>query len=164
MSFRQSRVLQSGSRSEGPLSARQRGVYDICHDHIRELSGLPGELSEFEENGIGYEWRCQLSLGACACGQVLGDTPCIFQLQFSLMDLEGRARPVAVLYLVEQAQLSDWQERILLSMETPGSAHDQVTHCLLPLGVDIEFMQKAGMFLEALEVVRSALGPSVRWV
>ncbi len=139
-------------------------MLDLFHRFIRPLSQLPGEVSQFEETGVGYEWRCQIDLGRFASGQALPGVSCNVQLHFSLVDLDSGSRPLAVLYLVEQAQPSGWQERTLLSMGNPQSLHERVSASLLPLDPAPEALEKAAAFIGALVVVMAALGAEVDWV
>ncbi len=52
----------------------------------------------------------------------------------------------------------------LLPMSGTRDAHEHLTTRLLPLGVSIEFMEKADQFLHALELVRGVLGTRVSWI
>lgn len=142
----------------------RRTVLDLFHRYMRLLSQLPGEVSQFEETGVGYEWRCQLDLGQFASGRSLQGVPCNVQLHFSLVDLDGGSKPLAVLYLVEQAQPSGWQERILLSLDNAQSLHDQLNASLSPLEPGMQTLEKAAAFVGALVVVRAALAGEVDWV
>lgn len=139
-------------------------VLDLFHRYMQPLSQLPGEISQFEETGVGYEWRCQLDVGHVRSGRALQGVSCSVQLHFSLVDLDGRSRPLAVLYLVEQAEVGGWQERILLSLEHPQSLHDQLGAGLLPQNPDAQSLDKADAFVGALVVVKAALGGEVDWV
>lgn len=139
-------------------------VLDLFHRYMQPLSQLPGEVSQFEETGVGYEWRCQLDLGHQASGRALQGVSCSVQLHFSLVDLDGRSRPLAVLYLVEQAEAGGWQERILLSLENPQSLHEQLDGDLLPENPDIGSLEKATAFIGALVIVKATLGGEVDWV
>lgn len=159
---------QTGAWTPAPAADRaQRSgctVLDLFHRYIRPLSQLPGEVSQFEETGVGYEWRCQLDLGQFASGQAMQGVPCSVQLHFSLVDLDSGSKPLAVLYLVEQAQPSGWQERTLLSLDNPQSLHDRLSASLLPLNPTLASLEKAAAFIGALVVVTAALGVEVDWV
>ena len=91
-------------------------VYELFRQHAPVLAGLPGEVSQFNETGFGYEWRCEYQLDAQTSA---GESPrdLHLQLHFSLMDLKNRRKPAAVLYLVEQDIDGDIRERHLLPLE-----------------------------------------------
>ena len=111
------------------------------------LAGLPGEVSEFQQNRFGYEWRCEYEL----------DSSHGFQLQFSLVDLQGQRRPAAVLYLVGQ------DERIGLSLEELNATHEQLNGELTRRGASIETLEKAHEFISALAQVKDTLGDALSW-
>lgn len=142
----------------------RRTVLDLFHRFIQPLSQLPGEVSQFEETGVGYEWRCQLDLGRFDSGHALPGVPCTVQLHFSLVDLDSGSRPLAVLYLVEQAQPSGWQERTLISLGNPRLLHERVNASLLPLAPTSTSLEKAAAFIGALVALTAALGGEVDWV
>ena len=98
-------------------------VYELFRQHAPVLAGLPGEVSQFNETGFGYEWRCEYQLDAQTSA---GESPrdLRLQLHFSLMDLKNRRKPAAVLYLVEQDIDGDIRERHLLPLEDLGDVGD----------------------------------------
>ena len=56
-------VSMQGFRAE--LQTRVT-VYDLFKHCRQFLSGLPGEISQFEQSDFGYEWRCECEIAACA--------------------------------------------------------------------------------------------------
>jgi hypothetical protein len=122
-------------------------VYQLYREQMPCLAALPGQVSEFQQNQFGYEWRCGFELDATGG----------WQLQFSLVDLQGRQRPAAVLYLVGP------EERVGLSLEELNATHEQLNGELARRGASIETLERAHEFISALAQVRDALGDAVSW-
>ena len=122
-------------------------VYQLYRDQMHCLAGLPGQVSEFQQNQFGYEWRCEFELDATR----------ELQLQFSLVDLQGSRRPAAVLYLVEA------QQRSSLSLEDLNATHEQLNGELARRGASIDILEKAHEFISALAQVRETLGDALSW-
>lgn len=122
-------------------------VYQLYRDQMQCLAGLPGQVSEFQQNQFGYEWRCEFELDAT--GEL--------QLQFSLVDLQDSRRPAAVLYLV------DSQQRTSLFLEDLNAAHEQLNAELAQRGASIDTLEKSHVFISALANVRETLGDALSW-
>lgn len=144
--------------SDSSVRARRLTVCDVFQRHIHCLSALPGEISQFEETGVGYEWRCQMTLQEAI---VRGSAYVDLLLQFSLLDMEGRPRPAAVLFLVEQAAAG--QERLYVPLEDRDAVIEKLYELLLPRGGSIEAMTLVQGFVDALISVRNSLGSEVDW-
>jgi hypothetical protein len=123
-------------------------VYQLYREQMPCLAALPGQVSEFQQNQFGYEWRCEFAL----------DEAQGWRLQFSLVDLQGQQKPAAVLYL-----LLDQEQRISLSVEELNATHEQLNGELARRGASIEILQKAHEFISALAQVRDTLGDSLSW-
>ena len=138
-------------------------VYELFRQHAPVLAGLPGEVSQFNETGFGYEWRCEYQLDTPTSA---GESPrdLRLQLHFSLMDLKNRRKPAAVLYLVEQDLDGDIRERHLLPLEDLGDAQEAINASLAYRPVSIGMLEKADRFIQELQRVREALGDQVNWV
>ena len=134
-----------GFRDSAPARVN---VYQLYREQMPCLAALPGQVSEFQQNRFGYEWRCEFEL----------DEARGWRLQFSLIDLQGQQRPAAVLYL-----LLDQEERIGLSLEELNATHEQLNGELARRGASIEILEKAHEFISALAQVRETLGDSLSW-
>ncbi len=154
--------LNSLKSTQGAAPGRI-SVYELFRQHAPVLAGLPGEVSQFNETGFGYEWRCEYQLDAQTRA---GENPrdLRLQLHFSLMDLKNRRKPAAVLYLVEQDPDGEIRERHLLPLEDLGDAQEAINASLAYRPVSIGMLEKADRFIQELHRVRDALGEQVNWV
>ena len=134
----------SGFRDPEPTRVN---VYQLYREQMHCLAGLPGEVSEFQQNRFGYEWRCEFDI----------DRRLGLLLQFSLVDLERQERPAAVLYLLGP------DDRLALSLEELNATHEQLNGELVRRGARIETLEKAHEFVAALVKVRDMLGDSLSW-
>ena len=133
-----------GFRDAAPARAN---VYQLYREQMHCLAALPGEVSEFQQNEFGYEWRCEMEL------DVAGG----LRLQFSLVDIKGREQPAAVLSLLGP------EERLGLSLEELNATHDQLNGELARRGSSIDALERAHEFISALAQVKDALGDSLSW-
>jgi hypothetical protein len=140
-------------------------VHELFLRHRQFLSGLPGEISQFDQSDFGYEWRCEFDISACspAVTQTQADIGRSRQLHFSLIDLDRRSKPAAVLYLVERGQEQGSQDRLLLPLKDLAETHEQLNECLAQREATIEAFDNANLFIAALTKVRGSLGNEVAW-
>ena len=122
-------------------------VYQLYREQMHCLAALPGEISEFQQSRFGYEWRCVHDL----------DDAHGLQLQFSLIDLERRERPAAVLYLLGP------DDRLPLPLEELNATHEQLNGELARRGASIETLERAHEFISALAKVKDTLDDAVSW-
>ena len=149
------------SNAEQGFHAESRGrltVYGLFLRHMHLLAGLPGETSQFDQNEIGYEWRCEFEIGVIPPAVAQADMGHSLQLHFSLMDISRQPRPLAVLYLVEHEQ-----SRLLLPLEDLAKTHEQLNERLAQRETTIEVFENANRFIAALTKVRESLGNDVVW-
>jgi hypothetical protein len=146
-----------------PTALERVTVYELFRKHLPLLSELPGELSQFNQTDIGYEWRCELELGVAPAAKGLDGTGNRLYLHFSLVDLPGQRHPAAVLYLLEQRRESVSHERILLPLEDLSETQEQLNTELSQLAVSIEVYEKAHYFISALSRVKESLDGEVSW-
>jgi len=138
-------------------------VYQLFLHHASVLAKLPGEVSQFDETGFGYEWRCEYRLGEGAPAGEGHSGGYTLKLHFSLVDMKGRMRPVAVLYVVEQGSGQSSQARQLLPLEDLAETHEVLNDHLARKQVSIDALEKASRFITALYGVRDAIGLEVDW-
>jgi hypothetical protein len=150
--------------SSTPSSPARITVYELFPRYIQLLAGLPGEVSQFEETGFGYEWRCEYRLGAVQSAGGTGNGNAEFQLHFSLVDLRGGTRPAAVLYLVEEGPADDSPQRQMLPLEDLTETQEVLNRALAHRGATVGIMEGADRFLRQLGPVRDGLGQDVDWV
>jgi hypothetical protein len=146
-----------------PTSLERVTVYELFRKYLPLLSELPGELSQFNQTDIGYEWRCELELGVAPAAKGLDGTGNRLYLHFSLVDLPGQRHPAAVLYLLEQRRESASHERMLLPVEDLNETQEQLNTELSQLAVSIEVYEKAHYFISALSRVKESLDREVSW-
>jgi hypothetical protein len=146
------RFKGQAERSDRQEALEPITVDEIFRRHIRLLSSLPGEISQFDQSEFGYEWRCE-----CGIGNAL-------QLHFSLIDLERQKRPVAVLYLVGTGKEHSTQDRLLLPLEDLSETQEQLNRQLTHSGTaTIEVLEKANHFILELAKVKESLGNEATW-
>jgi hypothetical protein len=140
-------------------------VYDLFRRHARVLAGLPGEVSQFEEMGFGYEWRCECSLGTQSADPAdpPGSSPRELWLHFSVIDMRGRLKPAAVLYLVEEREGLPAGERELLPLNDLSETHELLNRHLSGRQASIGALERADEFITELAAVREAIGQEVDW-
>jgi hypothetical protein len=159
-----SSVSMQGFRAE--LQTRVT-VYDLFIHCRQVLSGLPGEISQFEQSDFGYKWHCEFEIAACAPtvtqNQTRDNHGHSLHLHFSLVDLDRHLRPAAVLYLVEHDQDQGDCNRLPLPLNDLTETHEQLNECLTQRETTIEVFDKANRFIVALEKVRESLGNEVAW-
>jgi hypothetical protein len=134
--------------------------------HCRQvLSGLPGEISQFEQSDFGYEWRCECEIAACASTvpQARANHGRSLHLHFSLIDLDRHLRPAAVLYLVDHDQDRGDYNRLPLPLNDLTESHEQLNECLAQREATIEAFDSANSFIAALTKVKGSLGSEVAW-
>jgi hypothetical protein len=155
-------VSMQGFRAE--LQTRVT-VYDLFLYCRQFLSGLPGEISQFEQSDFGYEWRCEFEIAACApaIAQTRADHGHSLHLHFSLIDLDRHLRPAAVLYLVEHDQDQGDYNRLPLPLNDLTETHEKLNECLIQRETTIEVFDNANRFITALTKVRESLGNEVAW-
>ena len=137
-------------------------LYELFPRHIQLLAALPGEVSQFEETGYGYEWRCQCRLGPVPAGD--DGATAELQLHFSLVDLPAGTRPAAVLYLVEGQPGADGPRRRLLPLQDLADTQELINGELARRGATVGIMEEADRFIRQLARVRDGLGEDVDWV
>lgn len=146
------RFKEQGAQSRRSESSEPITVDDIFRRHIRSLSSLPGEVSQFDQSEFGYEWRCECDIGDA------------FQLQFSLVDLEGQKRPAAVLYMVASGLEHDTQDRLLLPLEDLSETQEQLNRQLTQSGAaTIDALEKVNHFIVELTKVKKSLENEATW-
>ena len=155
-------VSMQGFRAE--LQTRVT-VYDLFLHCRQLLSGLPGEISQFEQSDFGYEWHCEFEIAACTPTviQTRADHGHSLHLHFSLVDLDQYLRPAAVLYLVEHDQEQDDYNRLSLPLNDLTETHEKLNECLTQREATIEVFDNANRFMGALTKVRESLGNEVDW-
>lgn len=156
-SLSQSDIAVNGARDTRIASLHRTTVFEIFRDHRRLMSLLPGEVSQFEQTDMGYEWRCELALGAVA------GTSNELELHFSLVDLGGLPRPAAALYLVEHGVEGGEYDHLALTLEDLEQTHEQLNEQLASKGARIEALERAGSFMAGIISLRESLGPLVTW-
>ena len=139
-------------------------LYELFPRHVRVLAGLPGEVSQFEETGIGHEWRCECRIGACETEDTPSPGEHLLKLHFSLLDMKGHQRPSAVLYLVQESEEQGVRERRLLPLDDLAETHEILNRHLAGKSASIDTLETASQFIAALGVVRDAIGSEVDWV
>ena len=155
-------VSMQGFRAE--LQTRVT-VYDLFKHCRQFLSGLPGEISQFEQSDFGYEWRCEFEIAACAptVTQTRSDHGHSLHLHFSLIDLNRHLRPAAALYLVEHDQVQGDYNRLPLPLNVLTETHEKLNECLTQREATIEVFDNANRFIAALTKARESLGNEVAW-
>jgi hypothetical protein len=149
--------IRSRMASRQTLAPRQRTtVLELFQHYVRILSGLPGERSEFSQTEMGYEWLCQLELGANAAGDSL-------QLSFHLVDLDVLPAPAAVLMLVESGGAGAESVRQSFSLEDLEQTREQFNRYLADAGATVAAFQQVGLFFEELTVIRGNLPQEISW-
>ncbi|HDY82238.1 MAG TPA: hypothetical protein ENH48_04695 [Halieaceae bacterium] len=140
-------------------------VHVLFMRHRQFLSGLPGEVSQFDQSDFGYEWRCEFEIGACspAATQARADIGHSLHLHFSLIDLDQQSKPAAVLYLVEHGHEQDTQDRLLLPLKDLTETHEQLNERLTQRHATIAVFDNAHRFIVALTKVRESLGNELAW-
>lgn len=132
-------------------------VFEIFRDYRHLLSVLPGEISQFDQTDVGYEWRCQFNLGDASA------TANTLELHFSLVDLGGLPRPAAALYLVEHDTDRATNDHLALALEDLEDTHEQLNEQLAGRGASIEALGRAHSFIAELAKLRESLGQLVSW-
>lgn len=133
--------------------------------HHRELlSSLPGEVSHFDQNRFGYEWRCQFQLGA---GTPVSDksqpgNQRPLELHFSLMDLDRHPKPAAALCLVEYGTQAT-PHRLFLSLVNLADTQDQLNEHLLQRNASVSMYENANRFIDALMEFRELVENQIVW-
>jgi hypothetical protein len=135
-------------------------VYELFRRYAPLLAELPGETSQFDETGFGYEWRCEYRIAGGSDG-LAGEHS--LKLHFSLVDMKGRLKPVAVLYLVEQSEGASTQARQMLPLEDLAEAHEVLNAHLARKRASIGALERASGFISDLSGVREALEWEVDW-
>lgn len=160
-SFSSPGVPMRGVPDARPESPQRITVYGLFRRHLPFLAGLPGEKSQFYQSDFGCEWRCEFYIGTCPPASGRTNSGNALQLHFSLIDIERQARPVAVLYLVEQAMEEPGQDRLLLPLDDLAATHELLNENLVGRGATIEAFENANHFIAALTKVRVSLGDEV---
>ena len=155
-------VSMQGFRAE--LQTRVT-VHDLFLHCRQFLSGLPGEISQFEQSDFGYEWRCEFEIAACAptVTQTRSDHGHSLHLHFSLIDLNRHLRPAAALYLVDHDQDQGVCNRLPLPLNDLNETHEKLNECLIQRETTIDVFDNANRFITALTKVRESLGNEVAW-
>ena len=156
-SLSQSGIGANGARDTRIASLHRATVFEIFRDHRQLMSVLPGEVSQFEQTDVGYEWRCELALGTAA------STSNVLELHFSLVDLAGLPRPAAALYLVEYGVEDGKDDHLALTLEDLEQTHGQLNEQLGSKGARIEALERAGRFVDEVVKLRDSLGHLVTW-
>lgn len=156
-SFSQSDMAANGARDTRIASLHRATVFEIFRDHRQLMSVLPGEVSQFEQTDVGYEWRCELALGTAA------GTSNVLELHFSLVDLAGLPRPAASLYLVEHGVDEGKYDHLAIALEDLEQTHTQLNEQLGSKGARIEALERAGCFIDEVVKLRESLGHLVTW-
>ena len=140
-------------------------VYDLFLQCRQYLSGLPGEISQFEQSDFGYEWHCEFEISTCAptATQTRADYGHSLQLHFSLVDLDRHLRPAAALYLVEHDQEQDDYNRLPLPLSDLTETHEKLNQWLTQRGAAVEVFGNANRFITALTKAKESLGNEVAW-
>lgn len=136
------------------------GVYDLFRDHLQAFAKLPGEASNFEQSGSGYQWHCECALGGSK--PEVGKALAPLRLHFFLVDTEGLPRPVAALYLVA-GYPTDANLSHLVHLNDLALALDDLNSELAERDGMVEMSVRANQFIEELAGVKQELGSEVIW-
>jgi len=133
--------------------------------HYRELlSNLPGEVSHFDQNAFGYEWRCELQLDTntppLGNRQTHSNRP--LELHFSLMDLDRHTKPAAALCLVEYGSQAT-QHRLFIALGNLADTQEQLNEHLLQRNASVAVYENAHRFLAALTEFRGIVQDQIVW-
>lgn len=143
-------------------SSHRAGVYDLFRDHLQTFARLPGEVSNFEQSGPGYQWHCEFALGDPKPAVDAGGAREPLRLHFFLVDTEGRSRPVAALYLVA-GYPTDAHLSHLVHLNDLAQALDDLNGELAERDGMVEMSVRANQFIEELSGVKQELGSEVIW-
>jgi hypothetical protein len=142
--------------------AHQISVCDLVRDHVHTFAELPGELSNFEARGPGYQWNCEFQLSGPDEVQDDARERGPLRLHFCLIDTERRTRPVAAL-LLEEGYSGETHQSRFLHLQDLAQALDDINEDLAQRNEVIEAAAKANRFIEALAGVKEELGDDVIW-
>ena len=148
--------------AEHDTLSQRAGVYDLFRDHLQTFARLPGEVSNFEQSGPGYQWHCEFALGGPKPGLDTGGAREPLRLHFFLVDTEGQPRPVAALYLVA-GYPTDAHLSHLVHLSDLAEALDDLNRELAERDGMVEMSVRANQFIEELAGVKQELGSEVIW-
>jgi hypothetical protein len=140
-------------------------LIDVCHlfrDHVHTFARLPGEASNFEQCGSGYQWHCEFQLRDREPGPDTSEALTPLRLHFFLGDTDNQPRPVASLFLTEGLARKAPQGRPV-HLRDLDRALDEINEDLTRRNELIETSMKARRFIDALAGVKAELGDEVIW-
>jgi hypothetical protein len=138
-------------------------VEELFARYMQFFARLPGDVSEFDQSELGYEWRCEFELGMSSTAINRPDAALSLQLHFSVVDLDRFSSPAAVLYLVACGPRREDKNRLPLSLQDLEDTQEQLNQELLRRDATLETFADADRFILALTSLKNAIADRVAW-